>query len=91
MLSGDSNKYSLKKSVGLISQKKKKRKKKKPLCTCSTLFMYISLPSVHFFFSLTFIFTLVAASISHILTAAINFSCFSSNKTGLFCFLSLSL
>ena len=51
MLSGDRNKYSLKKSVGLISQKKKKeRKKKKPLCTCSTLFMYISLPSVHFFF-----------------------------------------
>ena len=29
--------------------------------------------------------------ISHFLTAAINFSCFSSNKIDLFCFLSLSL
>ena len=32
------------------------------------------------FFSLPFIFTLVAANISHFLTAAIKFSCFSSNK-----------
>ena len=92
MLSGDRNKYSLKKSVGLISQKKKKRKKEKE----TTLYVQHTF-YVHFFalcslfFSLTFIFTLVAASISHILTAAINFSCFSSNKTGLFCFLSLSL
>ena len=29
MLSGDRNKYSLKKSVGLISQKKKKKKERK--------------------------------------------------------------
>ena len=100
-----------KKSVGLIS------KKKKPLCTCSTLFMYISLPlfcttiswnfqklpsytfyggNVVFvfcslFFSLPLIFTLVAASISHILTAAMKFSCFTSNKIDLFCFLPLFL
>ena len=36
-----------------------------------------------FFFSLPFIFTLVAASISHFLTAAIKFSCFSSKEIGL--------
>ena len=35
-----------------------------------------------FFFSLLLIFTLVAASISHFLTAPIKFSCFSSNKIG---------
>ena len=43
--------------------------------------------SVHFLFLLPLIFTLVAASISHFLTAAIKFSCFSSNEIGLFCFL----
>ena len=43
------------------------------------------------FFSLPLIFTLVAASISHILTAAMKFSCFTSNKIDLFCFLFLFL
>ena len=43
------------------------------------------------FFPLLHIFILVAASISHFLTAAIKFSCLSSNKIDLFCFLSLSL
>ena len=43
-----------------------------------------------FFFSLLLIFTLVAASISHFLTAPIKFSCFSSNEIGLLC-LSLAL
>ena len=43
------------------------------------------------FFSLPLIFTLVAASISHILTAAMKFSCFTSNKIDLFCFLPLFL
>ena len=38
------------------------------------------------FFSLPLIFTLVAASISHFLTAAIKFSCHSSNEIGLLCF-----
>ena len=42
-------------------------------------------------FSLPLIFTLVAASISHFLTGAIKFSCYSSNKIGLLCFLSLAL
>ena len=37
------------------------------------------------FFSPPLIFTLVAASISHFLTAAIKFSCFSSNEIGLRC------
>ena len=44
-----------------------------------------------FFFSLPLIFTLVAASISHFLTAAITFSCLSSNETLLFCFLPFAL
>ena len=42
-------------------------------------------------FSLPLIFTLVAASISHFLTAAIKFSRYSSNEIGLLCFLSLAL
>ena len=42
------------------------------------------------FFSLPLIFTLVAASISHFLTAAIKFSCYSSNEIGLLCFLPLA-
>ena len=37
------------------------------------------------FFSLPLIFTLSAASISHFLTAVINFSCFSSNEIRLRC------
>ena len=41
---------------------------------CSFLFL--------FFFSLLLIFTLLAASISHFLTASIKFSCFSSNEIG---------
>ena len=43
------------------------------------------------FFSLPLIFTLVAASISHFLTAAITLSRYSSNKIGLLRFLSLAL
>ena len=39
-------------------------------------------------FSLPLIFTLVAASISHFLTAAIKFSCYSSNEIGLLFFIS---
>ena len=76
-------------------------------CTCSTLFLYISLPLfcttttwnfqkllsytfyggnvvrvlVHFFFTAAhFHLALVAASISHFVTAATKFSCCSSNK-----------
>ena len=45
---------------------------------------------VHFF-SLPLIFALVAASISHFLTAAIKLSCFSSNEFGVPCFLFLAL
>ena len=44
-----------------------------------------------FFFSLLLIFTLLAASISHFLTAPIKFSCFSSNEIGfLYLFISRS-
>ena len=42
-------------------------------------------------FSLPLKFTLVAASISHFLTTAIKLSCYSTNKIGLLCFLSLAL
>ena len=38
------------------------------------------------FFSLALIFNLVAASISHFLTAAMKFSCFSSSEIGQLCF-----
>ena len=38
------------------------------------------------YFSLPLIFTLVATSISHFLTATINFSCFSSNEIHLLFF-----
>ena len=43
------------------------------------------------FFSLRLIFTVVAISISHFLTAAIKLSCFSSNEIGVPCFLFLAL
>ena len=46
--------------------------------------------SLFFFFSLPLIFTLVASSISHFLTASIKFTCYSSNEIGLLCFLSLA-
>ena len=41
------------------------------------------------FFSLPLSFTLVAAGISHFLTAAIKLSCYSSNEIDLLCFLYL--
>ena len=44
-----------------------------------------------FFFSLPLNFTLPAASISHFLTAAMKFSCFSSIEIRLLCFQSLAL
>ena len=43
------------------------------------------------FFSQPIILTLVAASISLFVTAAIKFSCYSENEIGLLCFLSLAL
>ena len=47
---------------------------------------------VHFFFTAAhFHLALVAASISHFVTAATKFSCCSSNKKCLLCFLSLAL
>ena len=42
------------------------------------------------FLALPLIFTLVAASISHFLTAAIKFSCYSSNEIGLLFFFFIS-
>ena len=42
---------------------------------------------VHFVFSLPLIFIMVAGSISHFLTAAMQFPCFSSNENGLRCYL----
>ena len=41
-------------------------------------------------FSLPLIFTLMAAHISHFLTAAVKFSCSSSNEIGLLCFFFIS-
>ena len=73
-----------------------------PLFCTTTTWNFQKLPScafygenvvrvlVHLFFSLLLILTLVAASISHFLTAAIKFSCYSSNKKCLVCFLSLA-
>ena len=52
--------------------------KKRRTCSCT-------------FFSLPLIFTVVAASISHFLTAATKFSCCSSTKKYLNCILSLTL
>ena len=46
--------------------------------------------SCSLFCSLPLIFTLGAASISHFLTAAIKFSCYSYDEIGLLCFLSLA-
>ena len=104
MLSGEGNAGEWwKTTMGVIS------KKKKQLCTCSTLFLYFSLPFfffcttttwnfqkllsykfyggnlvrvlVHFFFTAAYFhLALVAASISHFVTAATKFSCCSSNK-----------
>ena len=56
-----------------------------------TRFMDETCVPVHSVFSLPLIFTLVAASISHFLTAVILFSCFSSNEIGLRCHLFLAL
>ena len=44
-----------------------------------------------FLFSLPLIFTLLAASISYFLTAAMKFSCFSSKEIRLLCCQSLAL
>ena len=46
--------------------------------------------SCSLFCSLPLIFTLGAASISHFLTAAIKFSCYSYDEIGFLCFLSLA-
>ena len=42
--------------------------------------------SCSLFFAAALFFTLVAASISHFLTSAIKFPCYSSNEIGLLCF-----
>ena len=107
MLSGGGNAGERwKTTIGVISKKK--------LCTCSTLFLYISLPlscmtttwnfqkllnytfhgencrtspcSLFSFTSAHVHLALVAASISHFLTAAIKSLCCSSNKKCLLCF-----
>ena len=68
-----------------------------PLFCTTTTWNFQKLPSYTFyggnvvcgpvhFFSLPFILTLVAASISHFLTAAIKFSCNFFKKIGLLCF-----
>ena len=50
---------------------------------------FITYVPVHFYF-FKLIFTLLASSISHFLTAAVKFSCFSSNEVLLLCFQSLA-
>ena len=73
-----------------------------PLFCTTTTWNFQKLPSYTFyggnvvcgpvhFLSLPFILTLVAASISHFLTAAIKFSCNFSKKLVFFVFLSLAL
>ena len=52
---------------------------------------FVSSVHVRFYFSLPLIFTLLAASISHCLTAALNFHAFFPYKIHLFCFQSLAL
>ena len=48
---------------------------------------FVSCVHIRFYFSLPLIFTLLVASISHFLTAAKKFSCFSrSNEMGFFSF-----
>ena len=57
------------------------------LCSCSRfLFFFFS-----FFYLLSLIFTLLATSISHFLTPATKFSCFSSNEIRLLCFSSVAV
>ena len=51
---------------------------------------FVSVFMFTFIFSLPLIFTLLAASISHFLTSAMKFSCFSSNEIFLLCFQSLA-
>ena len=46
---------------------------------------------IRFYFSLPLIFSLLVASISHCLTAALNFHVFLPKKIRLFCFQSLAL
>ena len=50
---------------------------------------FITYVRVHFYF-FKLIFTFLASSISHFLTAAVKFSCFSSNEVLLLCFQSLA-
>ena len=59
--------------------------------SCVLTRYFVSCVHVRFYFSLPLIFTLLAASISHFLTAAMNFSCFSSNEIHFLCFQSLAL
>ena len=52
---------------------------------------FVSVFMFTFIFSLPLIFTLLASSISHFLTSAMKFSCFSSYEIFLLCFQSLAL
>ena len=107
MLSGDGNEDSQNKLVGLISKKKNFARAEHFFCTflCRCLLHYNVnrnflvtrfMEEILYVFLFTFlllplVFTVVAASISHFLTAAIKVSCFSSIEICLFCFLSLAL
>ena len=93
MLSGEGNENGEKTTIGLISKKKKKNFSCTFLCRCFarpqretsrnflvTLFMEEMSYLLLFTFFHSLIFTLVAARISHFLTAAEKISCCSSNK-----------
>ena len=105
MLSGDGNKNSKKNQLVLSAPKTQLPTSSTLFLYISLLFVLpktsssytfyggnvVCVPSVHFLFSMPLIFILMATSTSHLLTAAIKFSCYSSYVTSLLCLLSLAL
>ena len=88
MLSGEGNENAEKTTIGLISKKSNFARAAhlfcKFLCRCFARLQRET--STNFF-----LLALVAASISHFVTAAAKFSCCSSHKKYLLCVLSLAL
>ena len=105
MLSGDGNENSQKHSVGLISKTPTLHVQHPFFVHFFAGVLHdhsVKFPSHTFyggnvvcgpvhFFPLPLIFTLMATSITHFLTAAIKFPCYSSDEIGLLCFFYLPL
>ena len=92
--SSEGNKISEKKTIyrsRVISKNATMHAQHTFLNLCRCFVEEISYMFLFSFFSLLLIFTLVTASISHFLTVATKFSCCSSTKKCLLCFLSLAL